>query len=306
MTTAMISHPACLGHENPVGHPESVARLQVVNDALAGLDLERVQAPDGTDEQILRAHPAAYLERIKSAPVGPLDPDTHKTEGALAAAYRGVGAVVKAVDMVLGGQVQNAFCAIRPPGHHAERETPMGFCLFGNIAIAAKHAMEAHGLNRVAVVDFDVHHGNGTQDLLWDEPRALFVSSHQMPLYPGTGAAHERGAHGNILNVPLDPGSGGETIRDEMRRRILPALEDFKPQLVLVSAGFDAHRDDPLGNLEWDTEDYAWITQQLCDLAARHCSGRLVSALEGGYNLQALAESARAHVETLIEHGEGG
>lgn len=301
MTTALITHPACLNHVNPPGHPESVARLERVNEALSDLDLLRVEAPAGRDSHILRAHPLAYLERMKEAPAGPLDPDTHKSPGTLAAAYRGVGAVVKAVDMVMEGAADNVFCAIRPPGHHAERTKPMGFCLFGNVAIAAKHALEMHGLSRVAIMDFDVHHGNGTQDLLWNEERTLFVSTHQMPLYPGTGAAHERGAHDNVLNVPLDSNGSGADMRAAMERQVLPAIDAFEPELLLVSAGFDAHHADPLANLHWREDDFAWITEQLCDLAAKHCRGRLVSVLEGGYDLDALAASAKAHVKVLME-----
>jgi len=305
MTTVLITHPDCMDHINPPRHPESVARLAHVLDALRSLDLLRVDAPLGTDADILRAHPAAYLSRIKSAPVGPLDADTHVSNGTIAAAYRGVGAVLKAVDMVLTGAADNAFCAIRPPGHHAEKETPMGFCLFGNVAIAAKYALEVKGLQRVAIMDFDVHHGNGTQNLLWDEARTLFASTHQMPLYPGSGARHEQGAYGNVLNVPLAPGTDGAAFRAMMSTEILPSLDAFAPELVLVSAGFDAHRDDPLGNLDWVEDDYIWATQRLCELAKRHCAGRLVSVLEGGYNLDALAASAKAHVETLIEYGGG-
>ncbi len=301
MTTALITHPACLNHVNPPGHPESVARLERINEALSDLDLLRVEAPAGRDSHILRAHPLAYLERMKEVPVGPLDPDTHKSPGTLVAAYRGVGAVVKAVDMVMEGTADNVFCAIRPPGHHAERTKPMGFCLFGNVAIAAKHALEMHGLSRVAIMDFDVHHGNGTQDLLWSEERTLFVSTHQMPLYPGTGAAHERGAHDNVLNVPLASNGSGADMRAAMERQVLPAIDAFEPELLLVSAGFDAHHADPLANLHWREDDFAWITEQLCDLAAKHCRGRLVSVLEGGYDLDALAASAKAHVKVLME-----
>jgi len=214
--------------------------------------------------------------------------------------------MLRVVDMVLGGEVQNAFAAMRPPGHHAEKTTPMGFCLFGNAAIATKHALDVHGLQRVAVVDFDVHHGNGTQDLLWDEPRSLFISSHQMPLYPGSGAAHETGAHGNVLNVPLDGGTGGDALRKAYERIVLPALNEFKPQLLIISAGFDAHRDDPLAGLNWVEDDFVWATEQLCTVADTHCGGRVVSTLEGGYDLDALAASTRAHLEVLIERGTHG
>lgn len=313
MTTALLTHPDCLKHITPHGHPERVDRLMAIYAAIDGMDqtgLTRVQAPLGDDAAILRCHPQSHIDAIKAAAPADgsiaLDADTHMSAGSLTAAYRGVGAMTKAVDMVLGGEAQNAFAAMRPPGHHAEKQTPMGFCLFGNIAIAAKHALDVHGLDRVAIVDFDVHHGNGTQDLLWDEPRTLFVSSHQMPLYPGSGAADETGAHNNILNVPLAPETGGAQLRKVYEATILPALNDFKPQLVLISAGFDAHRNDPLANLNWDTEDFAWATEQLCDVADAHCEGRIVSTLEGGYDLDALAASTRAHLEVLIKRGTHG
>jgi acetoin utilization deacetylase AcuC-like enzyme len=221
--------------------------------------------------------------------------------GSVNAAFRAAGAVVRAVDMVLDDEVGNAFCAIRPPGHHAETATPMGFCLFGNAAIGARHALEAHGLSRVAVVDFDVHHGNGTQDLLWNEARALTITSQQMPLWPGTGDPSERGAHDNVLNVPLSPRSGGAEMRAAYEAQVFPRLRGFKPELIIISAGFDAHQDDPLAELQWSTEDFRWLTRQLCALAAELCEGRIVSTLEGGYDLSALAESARAHVEELME-----
>jgi acetoin utilization deacetylase AcuC-like enzyme len=279
-------------------------------DAMDQSGLTRVDAPMGTDADILRVHPQPHIDAVNAAAPNAgavsLDADTHMSAGSLKAAYRGVGAMTKAVDMVLGGEVQNAFAAMRPPGHHAEKQTPMGFCLFGNVAIAAKHALEVHGLDRVAIVDFDVHHGNGTQDLLWDEDRALFISSHQMPLYPGSGAAHETGASGNILNVPLEAHSGGVELRKAYKRVILPALNDFKPQLVLISAGFDAHRNDPLANLNWDEADFVWATRALCDVADSHAQGRIVSTLEGGYDLDALAASTRAHLEVLIERGTHG
>lgn len=313
MTTALLTHPDCLQHVTPPGHPERVDRLMAIYAALDAMDqtgLTRVEAPMGTDADILRVHPQAHIDAVTAASPGagsiPLDADTHMSAGSLTAAYRGVGAMTKAVDMVIGGEMQNAFAAMRPPGHHAEKQTPMGFCLFGNIAIAAKHALDVHGLERVAIVDFDVHHGNGTQDLLWDEKRALFISSHQMPLYPGSGAPSETGAHGNILNVPLEPHSGGDALRKAYERVILPALEGFKPQLVLISAGFDAHRADPLANLNWAEQDFAWATNALCDIADTQCDGRVVSTLEGGYDLDALAASTRAHLEVLIKRGSHG
>ncbi|MBC7157445.1 MAG: histone deacetylase family protein, partial [Rhodobacteraceae bacterium] len=271
------------------------------------LALDRRAAPMGDEADILRCHPRAYLEAIRAAIPATgsvaLDPDTHVSPGSFRAALRGAGAVCAAVDAVMAGEAANAFCAIRPPGHHAETARPMGFCLFGNVAIAAKRALDRHGLARVAVVDFDVHHGNGTQDLLWDEARALYASTHQMPLYPGTGAADERGAHGNVLNLPLPPGTGGAGFRAAFEHAALPALDAFAPEMVLISAGFDAHRDDPLANLALSEDDFAWVTARLCDLARDHAGGRVVSALEGGYDLDALAASVAAHVAVLMERG---
>jgi len=223
----------------------------------------------------------------------------------LAAARRAAGAVVAAVDMVMAREVRNAFCAVRPPGHHAETATAMGFCFFDNVVIGARHALEAHGLERVAIVDWDVHHGNGTQDLVWDDPRILFCSTHQMPLYPGTGAAEERGAHGQVINVPLPPGASGGVFRAGMLGRVLPAVEAHRPEMIFVSAGFDAHARDPLANLNLVEADFAWATAQLCALADKHCSGRIVSTLEGGYDLSALAASVAAHVRVLMERGHG-
>jgi acetoin utilization deacetylase AcuC-like enzyme len=304
MTTALITHPDCHAHVTPEGHPEQVARLHEVLKALEGKDVVRVEAPMGTDEQVLLCHPASHLDAVKAAApetgIVQLDADTWMSPGSLTAGFRAVGGAVKAVDMVLDGEVQNAFVAMRPPGHHAEKTSAMGFCLFGNVAIAAKHALENHGLSRVAIVDFDVHHGNGTQDLLWDEAGALFVSTHQMPLYPGTGAPHERGAHGQITNIPLSEGMDGSLYRKIMGNRILPLIEAFEPEMLILSAGFDAHKDDPLAGIALSTEDFGWITQELAGLAGRVCDGRVVSCLEGGYNLPALAASAALHVDELI------
>lgn len=304
MTTALITHPDCHDHVTPQGHPEQVARLHEVLRALDGKAVTQVEAPLADDAAILRAHPRAHLDAlIAAAPETgevALDADTWMSPGSLTAARRAVGGAVKAVDMVLGGEVRNAFLATRPPGHHAEKARPMGFCLFGNVAIAAKHALDHHGLSRVAIVDFDVHHGNGTQDLLWEEPRTLFVSTHQMPLYPGTGAADETGAHGQITNIPLVEGTDGTRYREILTNRILPLVEDFGPEMIFISAGFDAHRDDPLASLALTTEDFRCITEALCALAARICDGRVISCLEGGYNLPALGASAAAHVDALI------
>ncbi len=310
MVTAVFTHTDCLQHITPGGHPERVDRLMAIYAALDAIDdanMLRLDAPMGTDGDILRVHPQSHIDRVTQAVPSSgyisLDADTHMSPGSLKAAYRAVGGNVKAVDLVMGGEVANALVATRPPGHHAERETPMGFCLFGNIAIAAKHALDHHGLSRVAVVDFDVHHGNGTQDLLWDEARTLFISSHQMPLYPGSGAAHETGAHGNVFNVPFDPYADGARLRQVYEREVLPALDEFRPELVLISAGFDAHRDDPLANLNFTEDDFAWATEQLCDIADRHAQGRVVSTLEGGYDLQALAASTAAHLKVLLKRG---
>lgn len=305
MATALITHADCLEHVTPDGHPERVARLEHVLHALQGLDLRRETAPLVDMAHLAYVHPQAHIDAILNgapdAGYTQLDADTWMSPGSVNAGLRAAGAVVRAVDMVLGGVVGNAFCAIRPPGHHAETATPMGFCLFGNAAIGAKHALEAHGLARVAVVDFDVHHGNGTQDLLWNEARALTITSQQMPLWPGSGDPSERGAHDNVLNIPLPPRSGGAEMRAAYESQVFPRLRDFKPELILISAGFDAHQDDPLAELQWSTGDFRWLTQELCALAAELCGGRVVSTLEGGYDLSALAESARAHVEELME-----
>ncbi len=311
MTTALFTHADCLDHMTPAGHPERAKRLEVILEALADSEFDalmRLSAPLAEDAHLQLVHSADHVARIRAAMpnrgYASLDADTHLSPGSLKAALRAVGANVAAVDLVLAGKAKNAFCAIRPPGHHAETALPMGFCLFGNVAIAAKHALDHHGLARVAIVDFDVHHGNGTQDLLWNEPRSLFISTHQSPLWPGSGAASERGASGNVLNVPLAPGTDGTAFRAVVERLVLPALDNFMPELVLISAGFDAHRADPLASLNLTEADFAWITQRLCDIADDHAQGRIVSTLEGGYDLDALAASAAAHVAVLLERGE--
>jgi len=308
MTTALLTHPASLNHVTPPGHPEQVARYEALMRGLKAESfaaLDRREAPVCDRSEILRCHPEEYVSMIEAAiPASgsrALDADTHVSPGSLEAAMRGVGGCCAAVDAVLAGEVGNAFVAMRPPGHHAETATPMGFCLFGNVSIAAKHALDAHGLSRVAVIDFDVHHGNGTQDLLWNEARALFCSTHQMPLYPGSGHSSETGAHGNILNVPQAPMDGGAAMRRAYDDVIFPAVERFRPELILVSAGFDAHQADPLANLMWNTEDFAWLTRRICEVAAEICGGRVVSTLEGGYDLDALAASVAAHVGALME-----
>jgi len=306
MIVALYTHPASRRHHMPQGHAESVARIEAVESALAGAkSLVRIDCPEAAQDDLLRCHPKSYLEWLDT--VSPqqgfaaLDPDTYMSPGTLEAASRAVGGNCAAVDLVLSGEVSSAFVATRPPGHHAEPETPMGFCLFGNIAIAALRALDVHGLSRIAVVDFDVHHGNGTQALLWNEDRVRFVSTHQMPLWPGSGAPGEVGAHGQIQNVPLPPGTGGAAYRKIFERDILPGLHDYEPELVLVSAGFDAHTRDPLANLDLETDDFAWTTARLCELARDHADNRLVSTLEGGYDLTALAASTAAHVRVLQE-----
>jgi acetoin utilization deacetylase AcuC-like enzyme len=307
--TIVLTHEAGLGHETPSGHPEQVARLPAIYGALRAEEfsgLDRRAAPMADEAEVLRCHDRAHLDRVRAARPAKgwaaLDGDTFMAPGSFEAALRAVGGIEAAIDAVLAGEAQNAFLAMRPPGHHAERDRAMGFCLFSTVAIGARYALDAKGLARVAVLDFDVHHGNGTQDCLWDEPRAQFVSSHQMPLYPGTGYANERGAHGQIVNLPLVPGSGGR----EMRAAWEGALEkvaQFGPDLILVSAGFDAHRADPLAGLNWTEADFAWLTHAICDLADDCCGGRVVSALEGGYDLDALAASVASHVRVLMERG---
>lgn len=308
MTTALITHPDCYDHVTPPGHPEQVARLDAVLDALGPLDLPRLKAPMAADDDLLLAHPKAHIDAINAAAPKEgwvsLDADTHMSAGTLAAAYRAAGGAVRAVDAVMTGEASNAFVATRPPGHHAERETAMGFCFFGNVSIAAKYALKHHGLTRVAIVDFDVHHGNGTQDLVEDDARILFCSTHQSPLYPGTGAAHETGAHNNVVNVPLPDGTGSRGFRDAMQNHVLPRVDAFAPELLLISAGFDAHWDDPLAGMKLVEDDFAWVTERICDLADAHAQGRVVSCLEGGYDLEALGASALAHVTVLKERAK--
>jgi acetoin utilization deacetylase AcuC-like enzyme len=303
MACLVYSHPDCRHHVTPPGHPERVDRLMAAERGLSGLAVERRESPMGDEADVLRCHPAGYLARVQAAVPAEgwaqLDADTFLSPGSLDAAMRAVGGICAAVDAVLSGAAKTAFVAGRPPGHHAERDVAMGFCLFGTVAIGAKRALDHQGLGRVAIVDFDVHHGNGTQDLIWDEGRCLFISSHQMPLYPGTGKPEERGAHGQVMNLPLRGGSGGKEMRGLYERVVFPALEAWGPELLLISAGFDAHADDPLAGLEWQAEDYAWLTRRLCDFAG----GRVVSTLEGGYDLDALAASVAAHVGVLEERG---
>ena len=297
------THPACLAHDPGPGHAESPARLRAVLEALGDAfpAVPWREAPPAPRDALRRVHAESLLAQVLDAPPAHrrLDEDTTMCPDSAEAALRAAGAAVAAVDAVLGGDDAMAFCAVRPPGHHATPDTAMGFCLFDSVAVAAAHALAAHGLQRVAIADFDVHHGNGTQAIFDDEPRVLFASSHQSPLYPGTGAAAEHGRAGGIVNAPLPPGSGGDAFRAAWRDRLLPRMDAFAPQLVLVSAGFDAHRRDPLANLALDADDFRWIGAELAALARRHAGGRVVALLEGGYDLDALRECSVAFVAGL-------
>jgi acetoin utilization deacetylase AcuC-like enzyme len=307
MSVLLLTHRACLDHDPGPYHPECPDRLRAVLQALEAeefADLIRDEAPEATLEQLCRVHPRAYVEAILAVRPEPgeqvaLDADTLMSRGSAEAALRAAGAAVAAVDAVCRGEVRRAFCATRPPGHHAEPARPTGFCLFSNPAIAARHAQAAHGVERVAVVDFDVHHGNGTQAVFETEPTLFYASSHQYPLYPGTGAAEETGV-GNILNAPLPPGADAAAFRTAWRDRLLPALEAFRPGLLIISAGFDAHARDPLAQLRLRESDFGWLTEELCAVANRQCEGRVVSLLEGGYDLDALASSTAAHMRALM------
>ena len=308
MSVLLITHPACLEHFMGPHHPESPDRLRAI---LAALDapefagLIRAEAPEASHEQLCRVHPAAHVDAILAIRPAPgqgvaLDADTIMSAGSATAALRAAGAACAAVDAVLSGQADAAFAAIRPPGHHAEPDRAMGFCLFNNAAIAALHARAQWGLSRVAVLDFDVHHGNGTQAMFYADKDLFYASSHQSPCYPGTGHVREQGVAGNIVNAPLPPGADGAAFRAAWARVILPTLEKFAPELIIVSAGFDAHRADPLAQLRVETADYAWLTQEILRVADSHAGGRIVSVLEGGYDLAALAEATAAHIRVLI------
>jgi acetoin utilization deacetylase AcuC-like enzyme len=308
-STLIVTHTSGLDHDTGAHHPESPDRLRSVLDALSQptfKDVLRESAPAATAEQVARAHPGDFFAKLMAAiPKGGrshLDPDTVVSPGSGEAMIRAAGAVVRAVDAVAAGEARNAFCAVRPPGHHAESGRAMGFCLINNAAVGAYHARAVHGFKRVAVVDFDVHHGNGTQEIFWDDADAFYASTHQYPFYPGTGSRTEKGAHNNVVNVPLAAGSRGDVFRGGMSEHVLPALAAFKPDLILISAGFDAHKDDPLASLGFVEDDYAWATAALMDVAAQVCGGRVVSLLEGGYNLDALGASVTAHVQTLKDH----
>jgi acetoin utilization deacetylase AcuC-like enzyme len=305
--TLLLTHSAGLGHDMGRGHPERPDRLRAIERVLENerfQSLIREQAPFGERAAVIRVHPEAYFDAIEHAApregIVQLDADTAMSPGTWAAVMHAVGGATRAVDEVMTGLVDNAFVAMRPPGHHAERATPMGFCFFNQAAIAARHAQAVHGAERVAIIDFDVHHGNGSQVIFWADRSVMYASTHQMPLYPGTGARNERGDHDTIVNAPLRPGDGGERFREAFQTTILPRLDAFAPDLVIVSAGFDAHRRDPLANLMLVEDDFAWATGKLMEVAQKHAKGRLVSVLEGGSDLEGLAYSVAAHVLTLM------
>ena len=315
MPTLLITHPSFVDHDTGPGHPERPDRMRAIDRVLAHdffADLVREEAPsrDDVEEQILLAHPKRYLDMIKNArpEVGEgrvhLDGDTVMSPGSWMAATRAVGAGLHAVDQVMdeGSGIRNAFCQVRPCGHHAETDRAMGFCLFANVAIAGMYARKKHGVERVAVIDYDVHHGNGTQDIFWSDKDLFFASTHQMPLFPGTGAVSETGV-GNICNAPLRSGDNGERFRDAFESRIFPALKNFSPDMILISAGFDAHEADPLASLRLVEADFLWVTEQLIAYAERQCDGRVVSMLEGGYDLTALARSVGVHVRAMMDAG---
>jgi acetoin utilization deacetylase AcuC-like enzyme len=307
MTTLLLTHRASLDHLTPPGHPERPDRIRAVDQVLSESrfdKLVRQEAPEGTLELARLCHDEHYIEELRR--IAPdqgliyLDGDTSMSPGTWEAAMRSVGGAVAAADAVMSGAADNAFLAMRPPGHHAETNKPMGFCFFDHAAIAARHAQRKYGIARAAVVDFDVHHGNGTQDIFWADPTMMYCSTHQMPLFPGTGATGERGEHDTIVNAPLAPGDGSAKFRSAFENAILPQLQKFAPELIVISAGFDAHRRDPLANINLDAEDFGWVTRKLMDAAHASAGGRVVSVLEGGYDLQGLKESVAAHVTALL------
>ena len=309
MSTLLLSHPACLNHLTPAGHPERPDRLRAIEQVLEDekfQSLARVEAPRGNIDVIALCHPMEYVEAIRKASPAEglvrLDADTAMSPGSYEAALRAVGGAMQAVDDVMTGTAANAFVATRPPGHHTETARPMGFCLFNNAAIAARYAQKKHGVERAAIVDFDVHHGNGSQDIFWSDKSVMYCSTHEMPLYPGTGAIGERGEFNTIVNAPLSAGDGGNAFREAFETVILPRLREFKPDFLIISAGFDAHTRDPLANLNLVEADYSWVTKKLMEIADTSAKGRVISLLEGGYDLQGLSRSVAAHVTALM-HG---
>jgi acetoin utilization deacetylase AcuC-like enzyme len=311
MTTLLYSHESSLQHEVPAGHPERPDRLRAVEKVLADERFKKLvrKSPERVSrEQVLRVHPADYYDAIENSipeegDLARIDGDTALSHGSWEPIARAAGGACQAVDEVMKGKANNAFVAMRPPGHHAETVTAMGFCFFNNAAIAARHAQANHGAERVAIIDFDVHHGNGSQEIFWGDPSVMYCSTHQMPLYPGTGAKTETGANNTIVNAPLSSGDNGTQFREAVESRLLPRLNDFRPDLVIISAGFDAHMRDPLANINLVETDFAWVTQKLMDVADKHANGRVVSVLEGGYDLQGLALSTAAHVTELMKAG---
>lgn len=307
MATILYEHPVFLEHLVPSGHPERPDRLRALNALLEHENfraLDRREAPTANEDAVTLAHPEYFLiDVMRMMPeegLRQIEADTHASPGSLKAALTGIGGAMAGVDDVLTGKADNVFVASRPPGHHAEHDRVMGFCLFNTVAIAARHAQKAHGVERVAIIDFDVHHGNGTQDIFEADPSVLYCSTHQMPLYPGTGAKNETGV-GNIFNAPLSANDGSAEFRDAVRSRVMPALHNFRPDLVIISAGFDAHHRDPLAQINLVGDDFDWITGQLMDIAGKYAGNRVVSVLEGGYDLEGLAESAGLHICRLMK-----
>ncbi|GLR60265.1 histone deacetylase family protein [Rhizobium indigoferae] len=310
MSTRLYEHPIFLEHVTPAGHPERSDRIRAINVALEHPNFERLerrQAPQANEDAVLLAHPEEHLITImreipeEEGEINQIEADTYASSKSLQAALTGIGGAMAAVDDVFTGRADNVFVAARPPGHHAEKMTAMGFCFFNNAAIAARHAQKTHGAERIAIVDWDVHHGNGTQDIFWDDASVLFCSTHQMPLYPGTGAKDEKGTHNTIVNAPLSPNVGSDHFREAFKSRVLPALDDFRPDLIIISAGFDAHHRDPLAQINLTGEDFDWATGRVLELADRYAKNRVVSLLEGGYDLEGLAESAGMHILRMMK-----
>ncbi|TCA25843.1 histone deacetylase family protein [Rhizobium leguminosarum bv. viciae] len=310
MSTRLYEHPIFLEHVTPAGHPERSDRIRAINVALEHPNFERLerrQAPQANEDAVLLAHPEEHLIAVmreipeEEGEINQIEADTYASSKSLQAALTGIGGAMAAVDDVFAGRADNVFVAARPPGHHAEKMTAMGFCFFNNAAIAARHAQKTHGAERIAIVDWDVHHGNGTQDIFWDDASVLFCSTHQMPLYPGTGAKDEKGTHNTIVNAPLSPNVGSDHFREAFKSRVLPALDDFRPDLIIISAGFDAHHRDPLAQINLTGEDFDWATGRVLELADRHAKNRVVSLLEGGYDLEGLAESAGMHILRMMK-----